>query len=471
MKLITQFLLVICFAAATGHSAQSEPEQKISWREQYAYSVGMAAYPYTLPYLYMSQLRWMWTNHPRDPENFPYAAINQFWHANKLADATYKDGGTPNNDTVYSTAWVFVGEEPVILSHPNMGDRNFSFHFTGYTSDNFAVVSQRATGGDAGHYAIVPKDFKGTLPAGVTRLNAAPTPWLLLLARTMVHDARDLSNVDKLQQQYRLTPLSVWGKTGQTLPVSREIWAPHKAKQDPLASWRTINRAMTENPPPTSESAILNFLAEVHIGPGQDISTLDEDSKRGLARAAKDAHQMAIKARADIPGGTIVNGWRRNPAKAGSLGKAGDYFTRGIIQSFKGVSANYPEEARYFGRSRDEFGGYLDASQNDYTLTFAAGESPPVDAFWSLTMYGLDANLVSNPIERYSIGDRSPNLKHNSDGSLTLYLQHDSPGEEKEGNWLPAPDGRFTLTLRAYRPGADIINGDWVPANLKTGSM
>ena len=463
-----RLLLAVFFTGVLMEGAQSEPEEQVSWREQYAYSVGMAAYPYTLPYLYMSQLRWMWTNHPRDPKNIPYAPINHFWHANRLADATSKDGGTPNNDTVYSTAWVFVGEEPVILSHPDMGDRNFSFHLTEYTSDIFAVVSQRATGSAAGHYAIVPKGFEGTLPAGVKRLQAAPTPWLLLLARTMVHDEQDMPDVIDLQQQYRLTPLSSWGKTEQKLPASREVWAPYKAKQDPLASWRTVNRAMTENPPPPSESALLSFFAEVHIGPDQDISTLDEDSKRGLARAAKDAHQMAIKARVDIPGGTIVNGWRRNPAKAGSLGQSGEYFTRGIIQSFKGISPNYPEEARYFGRSADETGAYLDASQNTYELTFAAGELPPVDAFWSLALYGLDANLVDNSIDRYSIGDRSPGLKHNADGSLTLYLQYDSPGKDKESNWLPAPEGRFTITLRAYRPREEITLGAWVPPNLRT---
>lgn len=468
MKLIRQTLWAAFLTVTFMHSAQSEPEKQVSWKEQYAYSMGMAAYPYTLPYLYMSQLRRMWTNNARDPINIPYAAINHFWHANKLADATYKDGGTPNNDTVYSTAWVNVGEEPIILSHPDMEDRNFSFHFTGYSSDNFAVVSQRATGSEAGNYAIVPKGFKGTLPAGVTKLKEAPTPWVLVLVRTMVYDAQDMPNVINLQQEFRLTPLSFWGKADQELPASRDVWAPYRAKKDPLASWRTINRAMTENPPPASETALLNFLAQLHIGPGQDISTLDEDSKRGLARAARDGHKMAKKARTSIPGGTIHNGWRRNPAKAGSLGQAGDYFTRGIIQSFKGISANYPEEARYFSRSTNENGDSLNANESTYELTFAAGQLPPVDAFWSLTMYGMDANLVSNSIDRYSIGDRSPGLEHNTDGSLTLYLQHESPGKDKESNWLPAPDGPFTVTMRAYRPKEEITQGKWIPPNLET---
>ncbi len=448
--------------------ALAESENAQPWREEYAYSVGMAAYPYTLPYLYMSQLRWMWTNIPRDPEYYPYAPINHFYHANKLADATYRDGGTPNNDTVYSVAWIYVGDEPVILSHPDMGERNFSFHLSGYTSDVFDVVSQRATGAAAGHYAIVREGFDGRLPDGVKTLKATPTPWVLLLGRTMVDGKGDMSNVSKLQDQFLLTPLSYWGTPQDSVPASRDVWPPYKIKQDPLASWRTINRAMTENPPPATENALLNFFAEVHIGPNQNLDTLDEDSKRGLARAARDAHKLAIRARADTPGGDIVNGWRRNPLEAGRLGAAGEYFTRGIVQSFKGIAPNYPEEGRYFGRSRDEYGQFFDGSKASYQLTFPAGQLPPVDAFWSVTMYGHDANLVDNSIDRYSIGDRSPDLTYNDDGSLTLYLQYQSPGKGLEGNWLPAPDGRFALTLRAYRPQEPILNGTWVPPELQT---
>ncbi|RLA58446.1 MAG: DUF1254 domain-containing protein [Gammaproteobacteria bacterium] len=468
MKPIGQFLLATFFTVALMQSAQSEPEEQVSWREQYAYSVGMAAYPYTLPYLFNSQLRWMWTNLKRDPERFPYAAINHFYHAPKLTDASYRDGGGPNNDTVYSEAWIYVGDEPIIFTHPDMGDRNFSFHFTSYSSDLIDVVSQRATGADAGHFAMVPPGFEGELPAGVRRLEIATTPWILVLGRTMVDGKQDMPNVAALQQQLRLTPLSYWGKPVETLPASHDVWPPYKSKQDPLASWRTINRAMTENPPPGSEAALLNFLAQVHIGPGQDLDTLDDDSKRGLARAARDGHKMAIRARSDLPGGTTVNGWRRSPDATGSMGQAGLYFERGIMQSFKGISPNYPVEGRYFNRSKSAEGDLMDASQANYRLTFPAGKLPPVDAFWSITMYGPDANLVDNPIDRYSIGDRTAGLKFGADGSLTLYLQHESPGKGKESNWLPAPDGNFYVSIRTYRPREEITNGTWVPENIET---
>jgi len=448
-------------------SAQADPEETVSWREQYAYSVGMAAYPYTLPYLYMSQLRWMWTNLERDPERFPYAPINHFYHASKLTDASYRDGGGPNNDTIYSAAWIHVDKQPIILSHPNMGDRNFSFHYTGYNSDLIDVVSQRATGSAAGHFAIVPKGFKGKLPAEVKKLKTATTPWILLLGRTTVNGKADIANVAALQQQFLLTPLNHWGQPRATLPASRDVWPPYRAKLDPLASWRTINRAMTENPPPESEKALLQFLTQVHIGPQQDLDSLDKDSQRGLARAARDAHKMAIRARSDLPGGTIVNGWRRSPDSTGQMGQAGLFFERGIMQSFKGISPNFPEEGRYFNRSKSAEGDLMDASHANYQLTFPAGKLPPVDAFWSITMYGLDANLVANPIDRYSISDRTPGLQYAADGSLTLYLQHQLP-KGKQSNWLPAPDGNFYVSIRTYRPKEEITNGSWVPENIVT---
>lgn len=460
--------LALTLASIVSSGSAWGKEETVSWKEQYAYSVGMAAYPYTLPYLFMSQLRWMWTSLERDPERYPYAPVNQFYHASKLTDASYRDGGGPNNDTVYSTAWIHVSDEPIILSHPDMGERNFSFHLTEYTSDLIDVVSQRATGAQAGSFAIVPAGFEGDLPSGVKRLKTATTPWILLVGRTMVDGKADMPTVAALQEQFLLTPLSYWGKPRGSLPEAETVWAPYKPKKDSLASWRTINRAMTENPPAASENALMQFFAEVHIGPGQDLDTLDADSKKGLARAARDGHKMAVRARSDLPGGTIVNGWRRSPESTGSMGQAGAYFERGVMQSFKGISPNFPAEGRYFNRSKSAERDLMDASQHNYRLSFPAGKLPPVDAFWSITMYSLDANLVDNALDRYSIGNRTTGLKYNDDGSLTLHLQHESPGADKESNWLPAPNGNFYVSIRTYRPKEEIMNGSWAPENIET---
>ena len=470
MKAIRQFpfvlvALVMLTDSALAKPNAARPEDPLSWREQYAYSMGMAAYPYVFPYLNMPKLRWMWTTQPRDPLNTPYMAINHFWHATRLSNAEYRDGGSPNNDTLYSTAWVNVGEEPVILSHPDMGDRYFTFQLAGFDADNFGYVGQRATGSAAGHFAIVGPNFKGELPPGVQALPPAPMPWVLIAGRTLVDGEQDLPNVHALQKQYRLTPLSYWGKPEAELPVSHDIWAPYSNKQDPLASWRTINRAMTESPPPQDESALLDFLAEVHIGPGQDLDTLDEESKRGLARAAKDAHQMLIRMRKDPPGGSYVNGWRRGPEYAGHKGTVGEYLDRGI-SNFKGIVGNDQVEAKYYQVRTDKNGKFLDGSRHVYELTFPEGEEPPADAFWSITIYDDTTNLVDNPLDRYSLGDRTPGVKRNRDGSLTIYIQFQSPGANKVSNWLPAPDGQFMISLRIYRPQQVVLDGSWTPPAL-----
>lgn len=438
------------------------------WQEQYAYALGKGALPYLFPYFYSAQIRWKWTNVvPDDPATQPYAPINHFWHANQLVDHHYQGGGTPSNDTIYSTAWVYVDKEPIILSHPDMGERYFSFHFTKVTSDILAVVSSQSTGSKAGHFALVPQGFKGELPQGVQALKTAQGSWYLLLARTMVEDEDDLAAVKLLQQQYQLTPLSYWGKSPDSFPKSRAVLQPFNAKEDPLAHWKTINKTLAENRPPHYENSLLSLLKDLHIGANQDLDSLDEDSKRGLARAMDDGLKMMLMARASIPGGDIINGWRRNPINAGNLGEAGDYFTRGVIQSFKGISPSVKTEGRYFGRSLDEKGDPLHGNKS-YQLTFNAGEEPPVNAFWSLTLYGMDANLVGTTLNRYSIGDRSQELKYNDDGSLTLYIQHQLPGKEKEGNWLPAPDDNFTLTFRAYGPKPELFTGKWVVPQLST---
>ena len=461
-----RYTVVLLAAMIASGSALAVPKKApVSWREQYAYSLGMAAYPYVFPYMYMTQLRWMWTTQARDPVNIPYMATNHFWHATHLSNADYRDGGSPNNDTLYSTAWVNVSEEPVILSYPDMGDRYFTFQLAGFDSDNFAYAGQRTTGSSAGHFAIVGKDFKGELPAGVIALPVAPTPWILIAGRTLVDGEADLPNVLARQKQYRLTPLSYWGKPDAELPASHEMWRPYNPKKDPLASWRTINRAMTESPPASDEKALLDLLAEVHIGPGQDLDSLDEQSQRGLARAARDAHKMMVQARSDMPGGYQADGWRRGPIKAGRLGTNGQYMLRGVT-NFKAIVANDPEEAKYFQALREKNGERLDASKASYELTFARGEEPPAQAFWSVTMYDLSTNLVDNPLDRYSIGDRTKGFKHNVDGSLTIYIQSESPGADKESNWLPAPDGIFTLSLRVYRPRPSVIDGSWFPPAL-----
>ena len=283
---------------------------QLDWKAEYAYPTGMQAFIYGFPYVYNAKLRHDWVTQARDPAVVPYAAVNHFWHAAHVMDATYRDGGCPNNDTLYSLAWLDLGEEPVILSHPDMAGRYFTFELMGFTSDNFDYVGQRTTGSKAGHFAICGPGWHGELPAGVQAVRPAPTPWVLLLGRTLVDGEADLAAVHALQGQYRLTPLSLWGKPGAKVPERRDVYAPAQAAEDPLGPWKTLNAMLAENPPPPHHALVLRQFARIGIGPGLDVDAQPEAVKQGLTRAAMTGMGLLMQQFLSGEWATLVNGWR-----------------------------------------------------------------------------------------------------------------------------------------------------------------
>jgi hypothetical protein len=436
------------------------------WRAEYAQAVGLQAFVYGFPYVYMAQVRHTWTTQPRNPELIPYTATNRFWHAARVFTAEYRDGGSPNNDTVYSLAWVDVGEEPVILSHPDIpDDRYFTFQLSAMHSDNFAFVGRRVTGNEAGNYAIVGPGWEGRLPDDVTALPVSPTPWVFVAGRTLVDGPEDVPNVRALQEEYRLTPLSLWG-TDREVAERRDVLEPSDPEGDPLAPWKTLNAMLAENPPPPEHELLMKQFATIGIGPGADVEAQDEGTKEGLARAAAVGRQLLDQNFNSGWSTTQINGWRYPSRRIGRAGD--DFLLRAVWQSLAGIVANDPEEAVYLLVQADADGGALTGA-NRYEMRFAAGREPPVDAFWSLTMYS-NYNLVPNPIERYSLGDRSGGLRRDPEGGLAFYLQHESPGAEKEPNWLPAPEGPFFLILRMYQPHPEVVDAVWeAPPVRKVG--
>jgi hypothetical protein len=292
------------------------------------------------------------------------------------------------------------------------------------------------------------------------------------VGRTYVADPEDLPKVMAIQSQYKLTPLSLWGKENAELPKRRDVLIPDEPRlnptaetKDPLADWRTINRMLTENPPLERDAALVRLFATVNIGPDQDVDALDDDSKRGLVRALQDGRQLLRAVNKDISG-KEVNGWLYYP-NAGRMGVNGDYLNRAAIQNLSGHVANDPEESAYAAAIQDSEGQILNGA-NRYQLHFLPGQEPNAKAFWSISLYGTDFNFVDNPIDRYSIGDRTPGLQRDKDGGLTLYIQHESPGEDKVSNWLPSPAAgeAFSLVLRAYLPGDELIQQTWEPPAL-----
>jgi len=469
VMLLFGLLLTGCYSKQTNdvctqeETGPTEELSKTDWREEYAYTLGTQAYIFGYPWVYLSQIRYAWVNHYRNPYT-PYAALNHFWHLKYFADAAYRDGGSPNTDTLYSTAWVDLREGPVILSHPDLGDRFFTFEIAAMSSDNVVAVGQNTTGSDAGHFAIVGHEWKGDLPEGVQGLPASTTPFVLIFGRTMVSGKDDVPAALNFMEQYKLTPLSLWGKENATVPENRDVFKPFDAKTDPLADWKTMNQNMTENPPEPRHATLLKQFADIGIGPDQDVDSLDEPTKRGLARAAIEGRRILTES-INNPKFKTINGWKYPPPYMGRAGEVDDFLTRGGKQCMWGIISQDPPEATYLSTAVDSEGNKLTGT-NSYTIHFPPGGLPEVKALWSLTLYDNTHNFVDNSLDRYALGDRSTQMKKDVDG-VTIYIQAESPGIDKESNWLPAPkDEPFSLTLRTYIPGKEIVEQTWAPPQV-----
>ena len=445
---------------ARPETSPAPPAHTLDWRAEYAYTAGVQAFIYGFPYIYNAKTRHDWVTSTQDPAVVPQAAVNEFWHASRVLDASYRAGGCPSTDSLYSLAWLDLGDQPFILSHPDMGGRYFTFQLASFTSDNFGYIGQRTTGPGAGHFAIVGPGWDGELPPGVHRVRPSPTPWALVLGRTAVNGSGDLPAARALQGQYRLTPLSAWDAPGAALPVRRDVYAPVPVSADPLGPWKTLNAMLAENPPSSKHALVLEQFSGLGVGAGLDVEAQPEAVRQGLARAAFAGMALLRDQFNSGDWATIVNGWRYPPPEEGRFGN--DFLRRAADQSLAGIAANDPAESVYLMNFQDDDGARLDPKHR-YTLRFPPGGLPPVDAFWSLTAYTAeDLNLIANPIDRYSVGDHASELRMDGDGGLTLYLQPDPPAGEREPNWLPtSPERPWFVLLRMYRPGAAALDGSW----------
>ncbi|MGK3942257.1 DUF1254 domain-containing protein [Streptomyces caeruleatus] len=434
------------------------PQTVSDWRREYAYTLGEQAYVYGFPYIYNAALRHGWVTEPPDPKMRMHSAVDHFWHARTLFDASDQEGLAPNVDTLYSCAWVDLSTEPVILSHPEMGDRYFTFELTGITSDNYDYVGRRATGPHAGDFALVGPGWEGELPAGVRRTATAPSPWILVAGRTLIDGEHDLPAVHALQDQYRLTPLHLYGKQGATVPERRDVLVPVDPERDPLAPWKTLNAMLAENPPPERHEILLRQFAEIGVGARLDVEAQPESVRQGLIAAATAGLPMLQEQLLSGDWAKLINGWRYPPPQMGHFGD--DFIKRAAEQALFGIAANDLEETVYLVAFDDAEGEKL--STGRYEMRFEAGALPPVDAFWSLTAYDEARNLIANPIDRYSIGDRTRGLVTEPDGGLILHLQPDSPGSDRESNWLPTPQqGIWFVALRMYLPRPEVVDARW----------
>jgi hypothetical protein len=399
------------------------------------------------------------------------APLNQFVHVRAFPDASFKDVVRANVDTLYSSAWLDLAKEPIVLSVPDTRGRYYLMPMIDAWTNIFASPGKRTTGTKAGHFAITGPGWSGTLPPGVQELKS-PTNMVWIIGRTQTNGPKDYPAVHAIQDGYKLVPLSAFGKPytapkGEVDPAV-DIKTPPVEQLKKMTTESFFDRLaqlLKANPPPASEAAVLAKLAGIGVVPGMkfDPSKLDPPVAKGLQDAFAVAMDKLEGASKET--GAPVNGWRVPPMVLGNFGT--DYGTRAVV-ALIGLGANLPADAVYPSAFVDGDGQPLTGAHR-YVLHFDKGATPPVNAFWSATMYDAQSFFVDNKINRYAVSSWMP-MKRNADGSLDLYIQNDPPGKDKEANWLPAPKGEFNVTLRMYWPNdhaPSILDDSWKPAAIK----
>jgi hypothetical protein len=389
---------------------------------------------------------------------------------------TYQDTAivTPNSDTPYSLLWMDLRAEPMVLSVPAVDKkRYYSVQLTDGNTFNYGYIGSRATGNEAGDYMIVGPRWKGETPPGIKQVFRSTTDFSLAIYRTQLIDPKDMPNVEKVQAGYKAQPLSAFLK--QPPPAAAPaIDFPRIDKELVKTNFfEYLDFALQFAPAGPEEEAIRTKLASIGIGPGKkfNFKDLSIEHKAAILLAMKEGDGKVDKYLE--AGQKDINGWKVGSLFGDRAFYNGDWLKRAAAVK-GGIYGNDAVEAMYPLTKTLANGEALDGSKHKYTLTFAKDQFPPVNAFWSVTMYdGKTQLLIKNPIDRYLINSPMlPAMKKNADGSLTLYVQKDSPGKDKESNWLPAPDGSIYLVMRLYWPKTEAPSilppgaGSWSPPGL-----
>jgi hypothetical protein len=435
-----------------------------------ARTTAQAAYVYGYPLVLADVTRAKQTNVPH-PMPGQLAPVNQFAHNKTFPDATFTDVVSPNADTLYSTAWLDLAREPMVLSVPDTHGRYYLMPMLDAWTNVFASPGKRTTGTGKGAFAITGPHWSGSLPVGLKEIKS-PTDMVLLAGRTQANGKADFPAVNAIQAQYKLTPLSAWGKP-YTPP--REIAVDPKVdmKTPPVEAVAAMEAAtffdrlsilMKNNPPAAADAPMVAKLASIGVVPGQlfDLSKNGSEAVKAIAGGVEDGKKKVIELGHNPGNARMANGWMIIVKDIGAYGT--NYDARAGV-AWVGFGANIPDDAIYPLTRVDADSNPLNGADK-YVVHFDKGQTPPVNAFWSLTMYNAKQSFVANPINRYAIGDRDK-MKFNPDGSLDIYLQHDSPGKAKESNWLPADAGSFNLILRMYWPKEQVLTGAWTPPSIK----
>ena len=431
--------------------------------EEAARAIAVDAYLYFYPLISVDITRKQSTNIEAGTE-FGKGPMNMFVNIPAFPPADLKVVVRINFDTLYSIAWLDLTKEPQIVSVPDTDGRFYLMPMLDMWSDVFASPGWRTTGTKAASFLVMPPGWSGTVADGFTRINA-PTPYVWIIGRTKTDGPADYEAVHKIQAGYKVTPLSRWGKAPEPVTVkidpSVDMKTPPKIQVDTMPAAKYFAYAaelLKLHPPHITDEPIIAQMKKIGIEPGKslDFDKLDPVVKTALESAPEAAQQlMAWK----VPTlARVANGWSMN---TDTMGVYGNYYLKRAIVTQVGLGANLPEDAIYPLNLFDDTGKPLDGA-NKYTIHFDKGATPPVNAFWSITLYDSEGFQVANVLNRFAVSSYFP-FKTNADGSLDLYFQNESPGKDKEANWLPAPKGAFNLTMRLYGPKSEALTGKWNP--------
>ena len=415
---------------------------------------GSSAYLFGYPLVLMDMTRGSMLRSDSD--------ANQFRHHQLFPDHTFRNVVRPNNDTLYSIAWLDLREQPLVLSAPDTQGRYYVMPLMDAWSNVFATLGKRLNGTGAAHYTITGPDWTGEVPEGTLQV-ASPTNMVWMIGRIQTNGRSDIPAVAALQAQFTLTPLNRWS-VRQANPVLAQAQSDTQSKQDPydviaqmtaVEFFSRLAALMATQPAAAADGPAIENLAELGIVPGQPFDTEQLNGlDQFLLNQALKLTRAGIKRKleGDRP---LENSWLVQRDTIGSYGT--NYPVRAAVASF-GLGALPPAEAAYPNTTLDSAGRPLNG-EHGYRLHFEKGETPPGKAFWSLTLYDETGFLVDNPLQRYTLGDRD-SLTYNADGSLDILVQHTAPAANTT-NWLPAPKGKFALTMRIYAPQQRFLDGSW----------
>jgi hypothetical protein len=466
--LILAVLLATVSTVAVGCTPGEKSVQQ-TVEPQEAQQIAHDATVYGFPLVIMELTRQVFTAVPAPMADG--APVNQFGNKKTFPDATFINVVRPNADTLYSAAWVDTAKEPIILSVPDTQGRYYMMPLLNYWTDVFASPGSRTTGTGAGNFAITGPNWRGKLPGDVTEIQSS-TRWAWIVGRFACTGSSDYENVWKLQDQLKLTPLSAWG-TSYVPPTNVPVDPNVNTNVSPLDQllamdastyFNYVCQLLVDNPPYEADAPLLADLTKIGIKPGADYKSYFAGLDNDVKSAIQTGYQLALDKIPATSLGDVKNGWQM-------VYGTGDYRTNYMFRAaiaYQGLGANLGDDSFYpssfIGSDGEKF-----SSDKKYVLHFNKDEIPPVNGFWSLTMYNDKMLFAANPINRYSLGSLSdPPLIKNSDGSIDIYIQRDSPDSAPDSasipNWLPAPaSGGFSLTLRLYWPQESVLDKSWAP--------